>query len=85
MVQLRGALGKNRTTVVKEVADKATQNDHVEGKEDVKDEEDNEKEGEKWIDVKNATRVQPLRRSARAARGTIIKVDQVDIYLCICI
>ena len=82
-MQLRGALGKNRTTVVKEVADKATQNDHVEGKEDVKDEEDNEKE--KWIDVKNATRVQPLRRSARAARGTIIKVDQVDIYLCICI
>ena len=85
MVQLRGALGKNRSTVVKEVADKATQNDHVEEKEDVKDEEDNEKEGEKWIDVKNATRVQPLRRSARAARGTIIKVDQVDIYLCICI
>ena len=82
-MQLREALGKNRTTVVKEVADKATQNDHVEGKEDVKDEEDNEKE--KWIDVKNATRVQPLRRSARAARGTIIKVDQVDIYLCICI
>ena len=85
MVQLRGALDKTRTTVVKEVADKATQNDHVEGKEDVKDEEDNEKEGGKWIDVKNATRVQPLRRSARAARGTIIKVDQVNIYWCICI
>ena len=91
MLQLR-----NRTALVKDVSDKATQNVQlvsekatqnvpIEKKEDIEEEmveeKKEEKEGmngeEEKVDVKNVSQALPLRRSARAARKAIVKVDQV--------
>ena len=72
---------------MKDVSDKATQNVPLEEKEDIgeevvegKKEEMNEEEDK--IDIKNVSQALPLRRSARAARRAIVKVDQVRLFPC---
>ena len=81
LVQLRkgAALVKG----VAEKAEKATQsvpmkNIQEEVVKEEKVEETEVKAEEDIIDVKNVVQVVPLRRSARAARMAIVKVDQVE-------
>ena len=81
LVQLRkvAALVKS----VAEKAEKATQsvpmkNIQEEVVKEEKVEETEVKAEEDIIDVKNVAQVLPLRRSARAARMAIVKVDQVE-------
>ena len=85
MLQLR-----NTTALVKDVSDKATQNVPLEEKEDIgeevvegkKEEKEEMNEEEDKIDIKNVSQALPLRRSARAARRAIVKVDQVRLFPC---
>ena len=84
LVQLRkgAALVKG----VAEKAEKGTQSVPMGKKEEIQEEVVKEEKGEETevkaeediIDVKNVAQVLPLRRSARAARMAIVKVDQVE-------
>ena len=75
---------------MKDVSDKATQNVPLEEKEDIgeevlegkKEEKEEMDEEEDKIDIKNVSQALPLRRSARAARRAIVKVDQVRLFPC---
>ena len=63
------------------VAEKATQNAPMEEKEDIQEEVvEEEKEGDKRIKSDEIIYVKNMRRSARAARRAIVKVDQVDFF-----
>ena len=71
---------------MKDVSDKATQNVSLEEKEDIEEVVEGKKEEmdeeEDKIYIKSVSQALPLRRSARAARRAIVKVDQVRLFLC---
>ena len=80
----RATLVKGEHTVQ---ADKATQSEPMERKEEKEEEVAKEKKGEAKdvkaeedvVDVKNADQALPQRRSARAARRAIVKAEQVKL------
>ena len=84
LVQLRK--GAALVKCVAEKAEKGTQSVPMGKKEEIQEEVVKEEKGEETevkaeediIDVKNVAQVLPLRRSARAARMAIVKVDQVE-------
>ena len=74
-------VSEKETQNVQLVADKATQNVLMEKKEDLQEEVvKEEKEEDKRIKSDEIIYVKNMRRSARAARRAIVKVDQVEIF-----
>ena len=74
-------VSEKETQNVQLVADKATQNVLMEKKEDIQEEVvKEEKKEDKTIKSDEIIYVKNMRRSARAARRAIVKVDQVGLF-----